>query len=218
MKIITFSDIHGTTSILPQIESDLARADLVMISGDITDFGREHEAQKVIQSIRRFNNRILAVSGNCDYPEVDRYLTMEKLNLQHHSTVINELLFIGVGGSLNTPFNTPNEKADDDFGLELEGALSDQDFSLPMVLLVHQPPYGTRIDLVRGQHLGSRVLRDFILKYQPLVCFSGHFHEAVGQDTLGNTLLVNPGPLRNGGYVWTEIIRRVENLAIKNIF
>jgi len=37
----------------------------------------------------------------------------------------------------------------------------------------------------------------------------------VGTDTIGKTKLVNPGPLRNGGYAYAEIGDEVEVLEIR---
>jgi hypothetical protein len=34
---------------------------------------------------------------------------------------------------------------------------------------------------------------------------SGHIHEAYGTDQIGSTLLVNPGPFRNGRYATIDI-------------
>jgi Icc-related predicted phosphoesterase len=65
--------------------------------------------------------------------------------------------------------------------------------------MFHSPPFNTSLDLTaRGEHVGSRAIRDFILDKQPLVTLHGHIHEsakASGSITekLGSTLAVNPG-------------------------
>ena len=87
-----------------------------------------------------------------------------------------------------------------------------------MVLITHQPPRETRNDLARGGHVGSHSIRCFIEQHQPLICFTGHIHEGVGVDTIGETKIVNPGPLRHGGYAVAEITGgQVGALEIRNV-
>ncbi len=52
---------------------------------------------------------------------------------------------------------------------------------------------------------GAGQSREFIEQQQPLACFCGHIHEGQGIDRIGDTLIINPGPLRRGGYVWACI-------------
>ena len=45
MRIIGITDIHERTGYFNEISSDLKRADLVLIAGDITHFGGNEQAQ-----------------------------------------------------------------------------------------------------------------------------------------------------------------------------
>ena len=48
------------------------------------------------------------------------------------------------------------------------------------------PPKDTAIDVIRsGLHVGSSVVRDFIVQYKPDVCISGHIHESRARDKVG---------------------------------
>ncbi len=58
--------------------------------------------------------------------------------------------------------------------------------------------------------MGSTKVREFIEKYQPQVCATGHIHEARGMDLMGSTIIINPGILMNGGYI--EIIKEGKTL------
>ena len=76
----------------------------------------------------------------------------------------------------------------------------------PMILVTHQPAWGTAVDLQAStRHKGSLSVRSFIEDHQPLLAVSGHIHEAYGTDQIGSTLLVNPGPFRNGRYATIDI-------------
>jgi len=45
-----------------------------------------------------------------------------------------------------------------------------------------------------------RAVRRFIETRRPDVAVVGHIHEGRGIDTVGDTIVVNPGALREGGY------------------
>ncbi len=99
----------------------------------------------------------------------------------------------------------------------MNSAIEDVPHDLPLILMAHQPPVNTKIDQVSpGRHVGSKAVREFIEKRHPLICFSGHIHEAVGIDSIGGTKLVNPGPLRNGGYAFAEVDKNTKVVEIKN--
>jgi Icc-related predicted phosphoesterase len=68
--------------------------------------------------------------------------------------------------------------------------------------MAHNPPFDTRTDRVSfNQPVGSHTVREFIEKYQPDVCVTGHIHESRAVDRLGKTQIINPGLFGAGGYV-----------------
>jgi Icc-related predicted phosphoesterase len=218
MKVVALTDIHGELSCLGGLSAELAEADVVLLVGDITHFGREGEAQQVVDSIRQVNSRILAVSGNCDYPGVEDYLRREGLNIHRRSVVLDSVGFVGVGGSLTCPGRTPNEASEDDFEQYLAEAVSELPPGIPMILVAHQPPFETLNDVTNiGKHVGSRSVRGFIERHQPLICFTGHIHEGIGVDAIGETKIVNPGPFRNGQYAYAKLGDCVEELDIRSV-
>ncbi len=206
MIIIGLSDIHNDTTNLEKIRDPLSNADLVVLSGDITHFGHTPEATRVVEAVMDINPKVIAVSGNCDYPEVDHILNQKKINIHAAGTVIGDIGFMGVAGSLTTPFNTPNEMTENDIKNILEKGISDLPNTIPFILVSHQPPINTSCDRLRtGDHVGSTAVRQFILDYQPLICFTGHIHESENIDTIGKTRVVNPGQFRRGGYAFANI-------------
>ena len=60
MLLVALTDIHGKNENIDRIRVALAAADAVIISGDITHFGREKEAIKVLENIKRYNPDLLA--------------------------------------------------------------------------------------------------------------------------------------------------------------
>ena len=206
MIVIGLSDIHGQTAAMDRLGNILQKADVVVLAGDITNFGNHRHVQRVVESVRRYAGCILGVPGNCDYPGVDGYLEQEGMNLHAKSRVIADIGFAGLGGSLFTPFHTPNEHSETDARRFLSGAAEGLAENLPFVLVSHQPPVNTKCDRIRsGRHVGSRALREFIETRQPLVCIAGHIHESVGTDRIGKTTIINSGRFGKGRYAYVEI-------------
>ena len=81
MIIITLTDIHANTGAISALGNQLRSADLVLLSGDITHFGHKKEMAGMIGLIRSFNPSVFAVSGNCDYPDAEEFLTEENICL-----------------------------------------------------------------------------------------------------------------------------------------
>jgi len=98
MKIISFGDIHEDTSNLIKIKSELEDADLIVISGDLTNYHGKAEAKKVQESIKKYNKRLLAQYGNLDQPDVNEYLTGEGINLHGNGYVFGDVGVFGCGG------------------------------------------------------------------------------------------------------------------------
>ena len=102
----------------------------------------------------------------------------------------------------DTPFYTPTEFSEEEIANYLQAGYNMIKEARYKILVAHCPPYQTAIDrLHAGSHVGSYSVRTFIETYQPDLCISGHIHEAPGEDTIGQTLLLNPGMLAQGGYV-----------------
>ena len=64
-----------------------------------------------------------------------------------------------------------------------------------VIVLTHQPPHGTNMDIVWKRHVGSITFTESIKKYQPKMWICGHIHEGFNKkDKIGKTVVVNPGP------------------------
>jgi len=196
MKIAVITDVHSDVGKLAVVGGELAEADVIVICGDITQFGNYDEMARVIRELRVYNPNILAVPGNCDTLDAGRYLVEEGISLDGRCVVFGGVAFVGVGGSLPIPGHMPHEMHELDFSQRLEQAAADRNGE-KLVLVTHQPPYGTFADRACGEHVGSRAIAGFIEKYKPRYCFCGHIHDAAGRGMLGETEIVNPGPFRH---------------------
>lgn len=218
MKIVLLTDTHGDTYNIERMKEEILESDLVVVVGDITHFGGHDEAARVIDAIRKHQPNVFAVSGNCDYHDIDAYLDVEQINIHARITRISKSLYIaGLGGSQTTPFDTPNEFKEKDYERILS-ELGDkiEKESARFILAAHNPPYGTACDRIRsGANVGSKPVRRFIEKYSPVACLCGHIHESPAKDMLAETLVVNPGPAKDGHYGLIEVTEKGVKAEIK---
>lgn len=218
MIIINIADIHGNAAPIPEMGEVLSSADLILLSGDITHFGGEKEASAIIDQIREYNTNILAVTGNCDHQDVDSYLDAENIQIHGRNIDFNGVTVFGAGGSLPCPKPTPNVYTEDEYSDILNSSINGLDSNSPKIMVSHNPPINTSNDtLASGGHVGGKVTREVIETIQPLVCFTGHIHEAAGIDEIGRTKIVNPGPLGTRSYAYLEISDKIETLEIRKI-
>ena len=67
------------------------------------------------------------------------------------------------------------------------------------IYIIHAPPFNTKLDIITtGIHVGSRAVRNFIEKEQPLLTLHGHIHESPKisgswHDKIGKTICINVG-------------------------
>ena len=212
MLILTITDIHGNRKVCRKLyeKFGLKFFDLVIVNGDITDFHGSDLAELILSMLSRLGKKTLFVPGNCDHPNL---LNIEELggavNIHKRVLEVDGYSIFGYGGSILTPFNTWIEFDDNKIREDMKKL---QNLS---ILVAHNPPYKTKIDKTwMGRHVGSKALREFIEIKQPVVSLHGHIHEARGVDKIGNTTLVNPGPLRSKYYAIIELsdskLKRVE--------
>ncbi len=198
---IGFGDVHDEPGNIAAIPG-LAEAEAVIISGDLTTRGGARGASRVIEETLRVNSRVFAQVGNMDGRDVAEYLRNQGVDIHARALELAPGVgLMGVGYSTPTPFNTPSEVADSQIKQWLEAAHEQAKDFKTLLLVAHDPPFGTAVDQVgAGNHVGSKAVREFIEAVQPDVCLTGHIHESAAKDTLGRTQVVNPGPLFGGGY------------------
>jgi len=193
MKLLVFSDIHGDSDALEKLKKKAKeeKADALVCAGDLSFFG-----SNLSFIIKSFNIGIplIIVPGNHETNSQMNSLKEKFVhNIHQKSLKLDSVLFLGCGGSSFTPFNTPFEMSEKEFATSIS-KLKTQDHQLKIVLLTHEPPYGTILDYL-GEHAGSKSIRKFIDKHQPDYCICGHFHENEGlKDKVGRTIVMNPGP------------------------
>ena len=205
MRVLLLTDIHSSINYVEKLVSIVKDLfDLCIITGDITHFGSVEEALSILKLLKSTAKKILFVPGNCDPKELLDYKMIdgEIINIHGRAVEISGYTFYGIGGSNVTPFRTPIEFSEE----ELRELIS-RASSVPakkLVVITHAPPYKTLDKTFIGLHVGSKSLKHFLEEHRPILWVSGHIHESRGimryGDEHGETLIVNPGPLRKGYY------------------
>ncbi|NJE61036.1 metallophosphoesterase [Thermococcus sp. 21S7] len=218
MEILAVTDIHGNARIVRKLAELIAKEkpDALLIAGDITHFSSAETARKVLEPLLNAGVPILAVHGNCDGRDVPELLTELGINAHNRRAEVRGTGIVGIGGSNITPFHTIWELTED----EIRGIL-DRNYREGDVILSHVPPHGTVADRVHlGHHVGSGALREFIEKRQPPLVVCGHIHEGRGIDRVGETMVVNPGPLFRKHYAvidFDEKRGKAENVELNKL-
>jgi len=215
---VGIGDIHGNTVNLRRIP-ELPRAAGVIVSGDLTIRGKVPEAREVIEAVSDINPRVLAQIGNMDFASVQTWLNERGLGIHLQTRELAPGLgLMGVGWSPPTPFATPSEVPDAQLAeWLLEAYDKARDFD-HLILVSHTPPHGTATDVVSsGTHVGSLAVREFIERAQPDLCLTGHIHESRSMDSIGKTIIVNPGDLASGGYALVGFDGQTVTATLKTI-
>ena len=160
MRIVSFGDIHMALPTIEQLSLELRAADLLILSGDLTNFGSRDDAAEVLAATHRHAPNVLAVSGNLDQLDVIDFLREEGVSLHGEWRRFGELGIFGCGGSNRTPFQTPTELSDEEIGLLLERGYAGVADAPHVLMVCHTPPAQTTTDRIRsGQHVGSSTVR-----------------------------------------------------------
>jgi uncharacterized protein len=189
VKVLIFSDIHGDVRALARIVAQ--PADIYICAGDLATFGKGLE--KCGKSLEPLGEKLWVLPGNHETHDDIRefcgrfgFVDFHRRVLQTKSTA-----WAGLGYSNVTPFQTPGEYTEE----EIAESLAAFHGMAGLHLVIHVPPYGTRLDeYAPGKHAGSTALREWVEREQPVYLFCGHIHETAGlSDRLGATQCINVG-------------------------
>ncbi len=188
MKILAFVDLHGNRSALDEIIAKSEKVDIVICAGDLSIF--EHHLDRIVDRLRKIRKPVLVIHGNHETDSVLEKLCKKTGNViffHQKMYVFDGVVFVGHGGGGFSVTDVEFER----FIEKAKGKIKGK----KVVLVTHAPPHGTRLDKIGGNHNGNKSIRDFIVKYKPILAICGHFHENAGKkDLLKNTTVINPGP------------------------
>ena len=200
MKILATADIHGAQYRLNLILKNIQRysPDLVIICGDITQFGPAELAKNLLNQIPIDT---FAITGNIDTTEVGKGIDESNaINIELKRVIKKGIPFVGISGV------NPNQ-----FKIFKEKKFLDE----KSVLISHVPPYGAQDKIFLGMHGGSKELREAVDKYKPILVLCGHIHEDPGITKIGKTKVVNCSMGKRGEGALIEINTDISVKMIK---
>ena len=198
MKLIVTSDYHGDVEAALAVVRRFEERDIdaIIVSGDITHAGTVEDADYLLNTLLDATPNVLYVSGNFDPPEISKGVEgSNAICLHGRSHVIGKYTFVGVSGAQPAPFWSPFSVSDKDIEATLNAALSSAASRDKLILVSHEPPKSTSLDrTAKGDNVGSKSIKDFILREKPVLASCGHIHESAGVEKINSTVAVNPGP------------------------
>ena len=101
MKILAFTDIHGSPSALKRLKQKInsQKPDLLVCAGDISIF--EHGIVGILRRLNKLNKKIIIIHGNHEDDSTFRKLSKIFKNIlfvHKHHFIQNNVLFLGYGG------------------------------------------------------------------------------------------------------------------------
>jgi len=199
-------DVHDRFDAVPRVLAETGPVDVLVVGGDITTFGTPDDAERAIAPWRPLVPRLLAVAGNMDSPAIDARLVELGVSLNGRGVAIGDIGIAGVSAAPFSPLHTPHEIRDGELGRLAAVGLAEVSACRVRIFCPHAPPFGTACDRLRsGEHVGSPALRAVVERERPDVVLCGHIHESRGEDMIGASRIVNPGPVASGHYALIEI-------------
>jgi Icc-related predicted phosphoesterase len=127
---------------------------------------------------------------------------------------------VSMGWTNPTPWDTFREAPEDELAAKIEAVAQHVPDMGRAIFNFHAPPYGTGLDeapaldeTLRPTHggavmkpVGSKAVRDSIVKHQPLLSVHGHIHESRATKKMGRTLAMNPGSVYGDGVLQGAVI------------
>ncbi len=213
MKIVYVVDVHENFAAVAKAVNVAGVPDLLIVGGDITTAGTADEVAGAVEGWRPLATRLLAVAGNMDSPAIDVRLTSLGVALDGRGVVMGDVGFFGVSAGPKSPLHTPYEITEERIAGRIEAGFADVKNCRVKIFCPHAPPKDTACDRIHsGLHVGSMAMRAFVEREQPDLVLCGHIHESRGEDRIGRTRVVNPGPVSEGHYAVVEI---GEKLTVK---
>ena len=184
MKILAASDLHGNEDAVEKLasEAEKDKVDLVVIAGDISDFGETPKG--MIGPFLKKGRKVAFVMGNHEAPGTDELLVEEYkiTNIQGYSFVIDDVGFFGCGGA-NIGMNFMSEEQ---MHYYLAMGFKYIQNAKKKVMITHVHPAGSKIE--KFSFPGSEAVTHAIYQFKPDIHICGHIHEMEGfEEQIDNT-------------------------------
>ena len=197
MKVLAFSDLHGSVRRAAALVDAARQADLVIGAGDFCIMRQGlAPAMGLLMDVAA---PLVLVPGNAESADELRGAAGPGMTVLHGAAcTVSGLTLFGLGyGVPTTPFGAWSCDLSEARAERLLDRCSRAD-----ILVLHSPPKGVADITSQGDSVGSVAIRAAIERVQPRYAFCGHIHDSWGQTgRIGRTEVVNLGPSAN----WFEV-------------
>lgn len=192
LRILAASDLHGISSVSKELarKAEKEHADLVVIAGDVLDFGEY--AKDMIKPFVERKETVLFVPGNHDTEEaVEGFTQNYKIkNVDGSYMVVGDVGFFGCGGSTLPAF--PYSLTEKQIYYHLKTGFERIKNKKKKVMITHMHPAGGLIE--KFSFPGSDAIKKAIESFKPDVHICGHIHELEGmEEKIGKTRILSVG-------------------------
>jgi len=210
MRLLCITDIHSEVGCFEKILAHEPAADLLIIGGDFTNFGKPPEVDHLLNLAQAHTPQVLAVAGNCDSAAIDQRLIERGVSLHTRGVRIGDIGFFGVSAMPPWKGNM-YEFPEEDLDRFLAASFAQVEGSSRYIMVPHCPPRNSGVDRsAMFMSVGSTAVRSWVDKVKPILVVCGHIHEARGQAKISDTVVVNCGPAKNGNYAVAEVGNEVK--------
>jgi Icc-related predicted phosphoesterase len=215
MKFLYVTDVHGDPEIIEKLLKEGERKSIkaIVIGGDICPgfeiYGQRfflefYLVPRLLKFVKKSRKLVFGMMGNDDFGlNLDVLQKAEEMGILKiiHSKIhkLNHSNITGYPFVNPTPFMFKEwEKEEREITKDMNKLKKKSDPE-KTIYVFHAPPFRTKLDvLYSGEHTGSKAIRKFIEKEQPLLTLHGHIHESFVmsgsfQQRIGKTLCLNPG-------------------------
>ncbi len=206
MKILCFADPHGDMHDIEAAMKKAKKCDFALLAGDHTWFGQE-EAD-ILRIINKYKIKTYVIHGNHENEEETAAIAkkLKYVDFVHRKVIRltdhdkNAVLVAYGGGGFSAK--------DPEFEAFIKKSKKQLKKNDKIILLVHGPPYKTKLDHMHSSYVGCKSRRNIVKKdkrIKLLVCGHIHFDSLLEADEnsfergiideLGNAVIINPGPM-----------------------
>lgn len=191
ITVVCIADLQGMCY---EVEPEqLPKGDILLIAGDLAGWGTMQEINDVNDWLGSLDYKHkIVIAGNHD-----QYLARaDGHKVFTNATYIQDELVEVMGLKIyGTPLNEMNQyRLYNDWAFCHPTYLAEAAAKIPAdldILLTHGPAYGFVDRVAHGLNVGSKELRDAVLKKKPRYVVCGHIHEAHGIEEHFDTTFVN---------------------------
>jgi len=192
MRILAAGDLHGDMDVAKKLAVKAAkgRADLVIISGDLTM--AESHAIGLVGPFKERGQKVILIPGNHESIATADSLAQiyGATNLHGRAIKIGKVGVFGCGSANIGLFQLDEQEIYDLLKKGFKQIKNQQ----KKIMVTHVHPNGTLMERLTQFFPGSTAVRTAIERFKPNVAICSHVHEAEGiEEQIGNTRVLNVG-------------------------